>query len=181
MSPRAVLLVWAALVAGPLGAVPRAQEAIEYEVKAAFLYNFARFVEWPDAAFPAPDAPIVICVAGADPFGRALDDIVRDERVGRHPIAILRLAPSLPAEPCHLLFVSSSEQSRYGEVLAGVNRRRTVTVGDAPGFIDAGGLIRLFLEDGRVRFSINLAGLDAVEFHVSARLLKLARPVPEGS
>jgi hypothetical protein len=152
-----------------------AQSSGEYDVKAAYLYNFAKFVEWPPQAFPSPDAPFAICVLGQDPFGRALDDIVQGERINGRPLVVRRLNGWDDAELCHILFVSASVQEDFDQLLGGHTFRRTLTVGDVPGFLTAGGHIGFFVEDGSVRFAIQRANVARTDLRISSKLMRVAR------
>ena len=165
------------LLAVLMGAVlfPATAQSLEYEVKAAFLYNFAKFVTWPPDAFAAPDSPITICVLGPDPFGSRLDDLVAGERVEEHPLLVRRLANAADAGDCHVLFVSPSERDRFPRILTTVNTRRVLTVSDTLEFLDAGGHFSFFLDSNRVRFAANTAALGPCEFQVSSKLLQVAR------
>ncbi|HSN85930.1 MAG TPA: YfiR family protein, partial [Thermoanaerobaculia bacterium] len=132
----------------------RAQEAYrEYDVKAAFLYNFVKFVEWPAGAFRDDRSPIEICVYGTDPFGDSLDGVVKGETVEGRGLAIRRpaqLAGGAGFEGCHVLFISGSERESARELLAALGSRPVLTVGDTEGFLRAGGMINFVLDDGRV-------------------------------
>jgi hypothetical protein len=117
--------------------------SLEYGVKAAFLYNFVKFVEWPNGAFTSPDAPVAICVLGADPFGRTLDEIVQGERVESRSLVVRRVDNAASAASCHLLFVSSSERTRFEAILRAIDTRRVLTVAERMKFLGAGGHIAL--------------------------------------
>ena len=159
---------------------PTGATTLEYEVKAAFVYNFAKFVDWPPTAFADAAAPLTICIVGADPFGPTLDDTLKGEQLETHPLAVARYADAPPPGACHLLFVSASEERRYPALLAGVDGRRTLTVGDTVSFLDAGGYLAFFLDNGRVRFAVNsdLAGASGLK--VSSKLLRVAMPHKPG-
>src|SRR6185503_1902006 len=111
----------------------------EYELKAAFIYNFAKFVEWPVEAFPDKGAPIVVGVVGDDPFNGSLDSVVGKSANGRQ-VAIRRLSASQDLRSCHMLFVSSSEWKRLGEIVASVDGASVLTVGEMEGFASNGGM-----------------------------------------
>ena len=168
---RAVLL---ALLLGALPP-PAAAQTLEYDVKAAFLFNFARFVTWPPDAFPDAESPIAICVLGPDPFGPRLDEIVAGERIEQRPLLVRRLARPDAAAGCHVLFVSPSDRERFRTILTHVNTRRVLTVSDAIEFLDAGGHFSFYLEANRVRFAANTAALGGCDFQVSSKLLQVAR------
>jgi len=160
----------------------RASDSAEYDVKAAFLFNFAKFVEWPSSIFAGPDDPLEICVLGHDPFGATLDDVVRGERANDRPMTVERPQNAAAARTCHILFVSASEQPRLAEILRTVDRSRTLTVSDVPGFLEMGGALRFFLAGNHVRFEINAATTEEAQFRVSSKLMRVARvtrPGPE--
>jgi hypothetical protein len=144
----------------------------EYQVKAAFLYNFARYVEWPEDAAPA----FRICVLGDDPFGATLPDAVRDKRVRERPVEVAHPDPGDLAG-CHLLFVAASEAPLLPRLLAGVGGAHVLTVGESEGFTRAGGMIRMRIEENKVRFDVNLEAAQRVGLRISSQLLKLATQV----
>lgn len=149
----------------------------EHEVKAAFLYNFAKFVVWPPTSFPDAAAPLTLCIHGPDPFGPFLDRLVQGETVGGRPLVIERSRPAERLRGCHVLFVASSERERYNELLDGLEGASVLTVGEGPGFLTAGGLFRFVLEGGKVRFEANLPAIERSSLTVSSKLLRVARPV----
>jgi len=176
----------AAVLAAALAAAPAARgQSAEYQVKAAFLYNFAKFVEWPPSAFADSSSPFSLCILGADPFGRTLDDLVRGELVDGRPLKVDRIERldrverENEARRCQVLFVSSSERSRFGEVLAKVKDASVLTVGEADGFLEAGGIVRFVLADGKVRFAVNRDAADGAPIKVSSKLMRLALPAGE--
>jgi hypothetical protein len=155
----------------------RAQSLSEYQVKAAFLYNFAKFVEWPPNLFNDPRDPFVLCVAGDDPFGNLLDGIVLGKTANGHPLAVRRLRREQEARSCQILFVSSSERNRLRPVLKSLRGASVLTVGETDGFAQEGGMINLTLEDNRVHFEINVAAAERAGLKISSKLLSLARVV----
>lgn len=155
-------------------ALPAAAQAPEYDVKAAFLFNFAKFVEWPAGAFAGERAPLTICVFGDDPFGRSLDAVVQGERVGERGLAVERPERIGDLDGCHVLFVSGSERERLPEVLARVEEEPVLTVGDADGFLRAGGIINFILEGSKVRFLINQEAAERSGLRISSKLMRLA-------
>jgi hypothetical protein len=159
----------------------RAYESPEYDVKAAFLFNFAKFVEWPPSSFAGPEAPLAICVLGHDPFGATLDSVVRGESANDHPIAVERPQDAAAASSCQILFVSTSEQPRVADILRTIDRRRTLTVSDVPGFLEAGGALRFFLAGNHVRFEINVAITEEAHYRVSSKLMRVARVTRPGT
>jgi len=167
------LIVLACAIAG--GA--RAQAVDEYQVKAAFLCNFARFVEWPAQTSKAPSEPIAICVLGQDPFGRVLEDTVNGKWVAERELVTRRISDASKAGSCQILFVSSSERKRLRTILGGVRSSGILTVGEIESFTAEGGMINFTLERGRVRFEINLEAAEQEGLHISSKVLSLARLV----
>jgi hypothetical protein len=165
------VLVLGAFVSTPLAL----QRVDEYKLKAAVLYNLAKFVEWPDDAFADPSAPLVVCVLGVDPFGTALDDTLRGHSVGGHATVAKRIADMTPG--CHVLFVANSEAKRLPAILERTRTWSVLIVGEAAGFIDRGGMIALATDDDRVRFDVNLAAADRARIKISSRVMALASSV----
>ncbi len=147
----------------------------EYKVKAAFLFNFAKFVEWPEREGDT-DA-VTIGVIGFDPFGENLEQVVRDKTVGSKRIAIRRFAGVEELEPCDILFISPSESSRLDAILRALDGTATLTVGEDEGFVQKGGIIRFFTEQSKIRFEINLDAAEYEGLRLSSRLLQVARTV----
>lgn len=160
-----------------LGGVARAgvqEPTREYRIKAAFIYNFARFTRWPAGSFSDREAPLDICIYGDDPFDGALDAVAGDTIRGRK-VAVRRIAAIESSNGCHLLFISDSEAERLTDILAALTDRPVLTVGDMPNFTRAGGIINLKTnEEDKLRFEINtgIAKLSGLKF--SSKLLSLA-------
>lgn len=175
---RKSLGAWLCLLAWwPAMAVAQSKE---YQVKAAFLFNFAQFVEWPDTVFTAPDAPFCIGVLGDDPFGAALDEAVRDETISGHKMIVQRARQVADLKSCQMIFVSKSEKSHLPEILAAVGSRMVLTVGEVPGFARSGGEINFFLEGTKVRFEINPGAAQNCGLRFNSQLLSLGRIVTTG-
>jgi hypothetical protein len=156
------------------GSAADVQPPLEYEVKAAFLLNFTRFIEWPPAAFAAADGPFSICVLGDDPFGRALDRTVEGESVNGRKIEIQRIVRQTPAS-CQIVFAGGSEKD-LPKVLAGMGPG-VLTVGEGARFLREGGMIAFMLENRRVRFDINQSAAAKAGLRISSKLLSVARSV----
>lgn len=154
------------------GAAPKR----EYLIKAAILYNFAKFTRWPAAAFASADAPLELCVIGVDPFGEALATI-DGKRVGERKLRTRLIADAAQVARCHLLFVSASETERLGDVLAAADGAAVLTVADLPEFARAGGIIALKVVEDRTRFDVNRSAADRAGLTLSAKLLRLAETV----
>ncbi len=163
------VLILLLLVAAPLRA-----QAPEYHLKAAFLFNFAKFVEWPASAFDGERAPLTICVYGEDPFGSTLDAVVQGERVGERSLLVQRPDSVDDLEECHVLFVSRSEKDGFRDVMAEVEGKPVLTVADTDGFLRAGGVINFILEGKKVRFLIDQEAAGRSGLQISSKLMRLA-------
>jgi len=150
----------------------------EYTVKATLLYKFSKFVEWPAATFDKPDAPIMLCILGKDPFGEFLN-IIKGKRVKGRLFLIGKHSDVLSTGGCHILFVSSSEKENLGAVLSNLKNRPVLTVSDIKGFARQGGMINLIIAGKKVRFEINPAAAERSGLKISSRLLKLGRIIKE--
>jgi hypothetical protein len=151
--------------------------ASEYEVKAAFLLNFAKFVDWPAAAFQDGGSPIVIGVLGDDPFGRSLDNTVADKKVKGRSIAVKRSKSLSELQSCQILFVSSSEKGRLTWIISETKGRPVLTVGDTPGFAGRGGVIDFIPRERTIGFEINQGAASKAGLSISSHLLRLAKIV----
>ncbi len=152
----------------------RAQHG-EYAVKAAFLYNFAKFAEWPEVSFAAEDRSFVVGVVGEDPFGGVLDGMLADKMLKGREVKVVHFAEPVEAlRTCHILFVGKVAKGRLKEVKARIDGAPVLTVGEMDGFIAAGGMINFVLVEGRVRFAIDGEKAKKVGLKVSAKLLRLS-------
>jgi hypothetical protein len=165
-----VAMLAAALVPLPVRGAER-DSVLEYRVKAAFLYNFAKFIEW-----PAQDTgPIVLGVLGRDPFGAILDQTVEQKSINGRPLVIRRFANVPQAKECHIVFVGTSEKARFAEILPRLASFGILTVGEHHGFLQAGGMINFVVQDNNVHFEINPEAVRRPGIHISSNLLKLSR------
>ena len=146
----------------------------EYRVKAAFLFNFVKFVEWPARAFGSSSSELVIGVLGSDPFGGTLDQLLTGEVAGGHPIVARRVTTADACRDCHIVFVAPSERGREGAVLTALAGRPILLVSDLDGFAEHGGAIALTNKDNRVRLRINTQAATAAGLILSSKLLSLA-------
>jgi hypothetical protein len=150
----------------------------EYTIKAAYLYNFSSYVQWPAEAFPTSDTPLVIGVLGTDPFGEILNEIVRTKKVAGRPIVARRFASMAVYAPCHVLFVPSSTSA--DETAAAIRKTHgspVLLVGENPGFAAEGGNVNFFIEENKVRFEINVDAARRRQLKISSKLLGLAKIV----
>jgi hypothetical protein len=168
-------------VAAVMWALPAAaQRPREYQVKAAYLYGFGRFVEWPSAAPTAADAPFVVCVLGDDPFGPLLDQAVEGGAVKNRPVSVRRIGRAEDGAACDTLFVSASEQPRLPRILEVLDHRPVLTVGDSPEFARRGGMIGFSVEGSRIRFTVNLDAAQGAGLMLQSELLRVAAAVLRG-
>lgn len=150
----------------------------EYEVKAAFLLNFARLVEWPESMFPDRGAPLVLAVLGDDHVTTAIERAVAGKTVGTHPLRVVRVGASEGVREAHIVFVSSDDRDRQRDVIEAARGRSLLTVGESNHFARDGGIINFFAQDNKIRFEINRPAADRAGLRISSRLLGLARLVP---
>jgi hypothetical protein len=178
-------IIWLAAIALLLSGAPElpAQTGIsrEYQVKAVFLFNFAQFIAWPTNAFADPQTPMTIGVLGDDPFDSFLDETVRGEKVGEHPLVIQHYRRIEDVQGCQILFISRSEDGQTGRILAGLKDKNILTVGDSDGFIKDGGIVRFVMEENKIHFRINLEAAKSANLAISSKLLRLAEIVEPGS
>ena len=147
----------------------------EYQVKAAFLYNFAKFVAWPTTVLPETGAFMTLCVLGDDPFGSDLEQIMHGKTVGNRELLIKRFQGEKGLASCHILFISASENKRLPQILAGLKSAHVLTVGEAEPFMKLGGIINFTLEENKIRFAINVDAAERAGLKLSSKLLRLAR------
>lgn len=153
----------------------------EYQVKAAYLYNFGKFIEWPSASSQLRDDSFEICVLGDDPFGAALSAAVNNETIaGKHVIA-RQISVLQDAANCRVLFISSSESKRVKQILVSLGAASVLTVSDLPGFAERGGMVQFVMEDNKVRFEVNSASAERAGLAMSSELLKVAVTVRRNS
>jgi hypothetical protein len=150
----------------------------EYQLKAAFLYNFAQFTDWPTNAFADTNSPIVIGVLGTDPFGRVLDETIRGESVKGRSLIIQRFKHVEEIKACHVLFISQSEANRMNRILPAVKNRSILTASDLDGFAQKGGIIEFSTEHNKIKLTICVDVAKAVGITMSSKLLRLADIVP---
>ena len=150
-------------------------EISEYQVKAAYVFNFLKFVEYPTSSFADPLAPLIIGVLGDDPFGNALPQVVIGKTVGGRDLVIRIYHPGQDLRSAHILFISSSERKKLPAIFSSLQGSSVLTVGDTTGFLDAGGMIQFLSESDRVRFAINVEAASRARLKLSSKLLSLAK------
>jgi hypothetical protein len=146
----------------------------EYQVKAAFLLNFTRFIEWPSSSFTSEQAPIIIGILGANPFGNYLNEIITDEKVGGHPLIIQQYKSINDMKSCHILFINKLETEYLAQLTGILKGKDILTVSDAPDFLRQGGMILFFTKSNKIQFQVNLDVVKTTKLDISSKLLHLA-------
>ncbi len=155
----------------------QAGPSIEYQVKAAFLLNFAKFVDWPPDAFSSDKSPIQFCVFKYDPFGNALDEILQGKTINNHGLIARRIKELSDLKSCQLVFISGSEDRRLPEILNFLKGTSVLVVGESDDFAERGGGIQFFLETNKLRFAVNVDAVQQARLGVSSKLLAMAKIV----
>lgn len=167
---------YAALITACVSVQLCAQSAVsrEYQIKAAFLFNFTQFVDWPASSFSADDAPIVIAVLGENPFGSYLKETVSGEKVKGHPVVVQYYDHPEEIKTCHILFIGLSDPKKTEQVISALKEKSILTISDMTGFLQEGGMIKFFTRQNNIRFEINPAAAKAADLTVSSKLLRVA-------
>jgi len=186
--PRARTPLWFSLIsifvsACVLSASSNAQQptAGEFQVKAAYLYNFGRFVSWPSQDGSDATGAFEICVLGDDPFGPTLDSTLATGMIGGKSVTAKRISKPQDVNSCRILFISSSEERHLKEIFTTLNNASVLTVSDIPRFSERGGMIGFVIDGNRVRFDVNLASAQSARLMLSSELLKVATNVRKDS
>jgi len=151
--------------------LPPDQVAPAYQVKAAFIYNFSQFVEWPPSAYEGNQAPFVIGILGENPFGNYLDELVKDEKVGSRSIVIKKYRDIDDVKSCNILYINLPNAK---EAMRALHNRSILTVSDADNFARDGGMVRFFTLNNKIRLQINPTAAKTVNINISSKLLRLA-------
>ena len=149
----------------------------EYQVKAAFLYNFTQFVEWPANAFPEPAAPLVIGILGDDPFGTYLEETIEGEKVNGHPLVIQHYKNIEEVKTSHILFINQAETNKPEQAVINLKGKFILTVSDGNNFIQQGGMIRFITRNNKIQIQINPEAAKEADLIISSKLLKVAEVV----
>lgn len=169
----AAALAWVLAAA----AVAQGPRPTDFQVKAAYLYNFGRFIEWPARISAADGNPFTVCVLGQDPFGPVLDATLAGATIANRKVVARRIASLQESVNCQILFLSSSEERRLGKIIESLNKAAVLTVSDMPQFAQHGGMIQFVSEGDRVRFEVNLTATQQAGLSPSSELLKVATSV----
>ncbi|HEY1717873.1 MAG TPA: YfiR family protein [Verrucomicrobiae bacterium] len=181
-APRAWLSIFLCVAAGAPAFEPekihgQSGVSTEYQIKAAFLFHFAQFVEWPSADSTNADGTFVIGVLGENPFGGALDEIVRGESISNRKITVQYSRSAEDLKNCRIVFVSKSEKARLPRILGELSGKNLLTVGECDGFDQCGGVVDFYLEDDKVHFEINPAAAAREHLKISSQLFRLGKIV----
>jgi YfiR/HmsC-like len=171
----AVAAAWALLAIPAL----HAQNArpTDYQVKATYLYNFGRFIEWPGKVAAAEGGSFTVCVLGQDPFGPSLDATLAGETIGGRTIVAKRISSAEESGNCQIIFLSLADDSRLNKIIADLDKKAVLTVSDMPQFVKRGGMIQFVAEGKKVRFEVNLTATQHAGLTLSSELLKVATAV----
>jgi hypothetical protein len=171
-----LLLAFFAVLASPVRL--RAESALEreYEIKAAYLYNFINYIDWPENAFPAPGGTITVGIVGQSPFGAALA-VLNGKQVKGRTVALKQITGTQDLDQCQIVFINSSEKARLPELFEKLKGSRVLTVSEIDGFAQQGGIINFISEHNKVRFEINPDAARQLGLNISSELLKLAKVV----
>lgn len=180
MRGRWICLIFIIVLCAVADSVPNAQATrlSEYRVKAAFVYNFAKFIDWPAKAFPDGRAPLTLCILGKDPFGVALETI-KGKTVKGRKLVIQHVARIEDLDQCHILFISASEEKHVEKILETLKDSSVLTIGEMKMFAQRGGIIHLTVKESKVRFGINVDAAKRAGLKISSKLLKLSRVVTD--
>lgn len=152
----------------------KAQTPGEEQVKAAFLFNFTQFIKWPDRKFSSPEAPLVICIYGDNPFDTFLDELVQGEKAAGRPIVVKYLQTIEELDYCHILYIEANNRSEVRGLLEQARDKSVLTVGDSQNFIRNGGIIRFMTVNNKLRFQINAETAKSASIDISSKVLRLA-------
>jgi len=169
-------LVSACLIALAIGSgavLSQETSPTEYQVKAAFLYNFAKFVEWPPEAFASETAPIVIGVLGDSPFGTDLEKMIKGKTINGRELRV-RLVSMVELKQCQMVFICRSEKKRVNEAFSALKGKSTLTISEMERFTESGGMINFVMEGNKVRFEIKGDTARQAGLKISSKLLSLA-------
>lgn len=173
----ALCLATGLLFFGPLSSV--AQNVSDYQVKAAYLYNFTKFVRWPVHGFSGPAAPIQLCVLNDPLFQAELNRIAKGKTVAGRPVTVLAVQDAEESRSCHILFINSLQGTHARRILDALRQSSVLTVGESAGFTKEGGIINFLIQEDHVQFEVNHRAANEVGLQISSRLLSVAKLVIE--
>lgn len=176
----AAVLVAFLTLTGTNSAPGQGNESSEYQVKAAFLYHFSQFVDWPDGTFKDGSSPLVYCTIGEDPFHGALDASISGKAIGARPLQVTHFQQPQEFRGCQIVFIGAGDKKLAARVLTSLKGTPVLTVGESQNFVQDGGMIGFLLEENKIRFEINLDAAEHAKLKLSSRLLALAKRVIGG-
>jgi hypothetical protein len=171
------VLLFVAWAGAWIFAAPAQAQVDEYRLKAAFLLNFAKFVEWPEQSFKAPTDPVVICILGANPFGNALSETINGKVAGGRALTVRPISDAQAACACSILFVTASEARKFRTIVPSLKGSGVLTVGETDSFTAQGGVVNFKLDRGKIQLEVNVEAAEYVQVHISSKLLSLAQIV----
>lgn len=145
----------------------------EYELKAAFLFNFTQFVNWPASSFSSPQSPMVIGIIGKDPFGSYLEQAIKGENVNGHPIIVQHYSSVEDINSCQILFINVNDKKKLTQIVTGLNKKNILTVGDKSDFLERGGMIKFLNKNNKIKLQVNLSATKEANLIISSKLLRL--------
>jgi hypothetical protein len=172
-----VLIAACLLFLNPAIALSLNEATIEYPLKLACLYNFTKFVEWPEDSFRDPNASLAMCIVGDDPFNPELEKELSARSVRGHRVEVKRLKPNDPLNACHIVFVPVTEKNQAARIVKGLNRSSTLTVGESEGFAAMGGIINFTVEGNVLHFEVNPPAAERASLKISSKFLSMAKIV----
>jgi hypothetical protein len=178
-APRWLLLLWLALL-GAFATPAQDTQLTEADLKAAFLYNFAKFIDWPKDAFLNEESPIVVGIFGDEDFAATLRTLLQNKKAHGRAFVVRRVVNSQEAKNCQFLFFREAENRRLPQVLDTIRRLPILTVGESADFLDNGGMLNLFFEDKQLRFEVNPGPAETAKLNISSQLMRLAKTVRKG-
>ena len=171
-------LVTIGFISGSLSDVYAQSKAdLEYRIKAAFIYKFIKFIEWPSLEFGNDQGPFLVCVLGEDPFGDILEETFEGKTGHGRALSVKRSRELSGLEDCHVIFISASERRRLGKILEVIQSDSILTIGDTENFALSGGMIRLQKKGKKLRFEINLKSAQKAGLSISSKLLVLGKVI----
>ncbi len=168
-----IMLMLASLTGSPGNS--HAGTTVEYQVKAAFLYHFANFVDWPESTFQATDGALRICLLGKNTFGEILSASLAEKTVGDRAFNIQENPPKSQLPHCHILYLPQTETGKFDRFRREISKGEVLTVGESSEFMKKGGMVQFFLQDQKVRFAVNPDVINQTNLKVSSKLLRLAK------
>ncbi len=174
-----LLTALAGLVLTPLQTYADKNSLQEYDIKAAFIYNFAKYVSWPEKTFTFKKEPLILGLLGKHPFGSKINAL-DGKKIHKRTLKVITIKNYAQATKCHLLYISSSESRNLKNIWPFLKTKNILTISDMDNFAESGGMIELIVKDDKIRFIINPQAATRAGLSISSQLLKLAIILPQG-